>query len=52
METYMSGSRALSCSMMGHIVQYTFSYNDALHKYWNIQFPDRLQLAKENRSVT
>lgn len=48
----MSDSRALSRSMRDHIVQYTNSDNDALYKYCNIQFPDILQLAKENQRGT
>lgn len=46
----MSGLGALlSCGIVEHIAQYTFSYNDAFHKYWlAFQFPDTLQLAKEN----
>lgn len=44
----MSGSGALlSCRVMDHIVQCTFSDNDAFHKYWLVfQFPDILQLAR------
>lgn len=43
----------LSCSIMDHIAQNTFSNTDTLHKYWLVfQFPDILQLARENQSRT
>lgn len=50
----MSGSGTLlSCSIMDYITQNTFSDNDALRKYWLVfQFPDILQLRRENQSTT